>query len=179
MADARVMSIRAVARRHGLGWAAVMELVRSWSALVAGHRRKKRCRVLLVDETSMRLRHRYVTVLRNGETGEVLAMVVHRNEAALSGFLVGQGRWCRGVNVVVTDGSKSYRAAVERHLGHATHVLERFHVVRWAAAGLTLVRREAPASRTPGCRARRQELDQVGLWAQIPRLHLTRPHRDL
>jgi transposase len=143
VADAKVMSVRAVARRHGLSWSAVMALVASWSVLVAAHRRSKRCRVLLVDETSMRRRHRYVTVLQNGETGEVLGMVAHRNEAALSGFLVEQGRrWCAGVDVVVTDGSKSYRAAVQAHLGHATHVLDRFHVVRWFAAGLTLVRRE-------------------------------------
>ncbi len=143
VADAKVMSLRAVARRHGLSWSAVMDLVASWSTLVGAHRRSLRCRVLLVDETSMRRRHRYVTVLQNGETGEVLAMVAHRNEAALSGFLTAQGRrWCRGVKVVVTDGSKSYRSAVSRHLGHATHVLDRFHVVRWFAAGLTLVRRE-------------------------------------
>lgn len=142
VADARVMSIRAVARRHGLGWATVMALVADWSQLVGAHRRAKRCRVLLVDETSMRRRHRYVTVLQNGETGEVLAMVAHRNEAALSGFFAAQGRrWCRGVKVVVSDGSKSYKAAIDRHLGHARHVLDRFHVVRWFAAGLTLVRR--------------------------------------
>jgi len=143
VADAKVMSVRAVARRHGLSWSAVMALVASWSVLVAAHRRSKRCRVLLVDETSMRRRHRYVTVLQNGETGEVLGMVAHRNETALSGFLVEQGRrWCAGVDVVVTDGSKSYRSAVQRHLGHATHVLDRFHVVGWFAAGLTLMRRE-------------------------------------
>jgi transposase len=142
VADAKVMSVRAVARRHRLSWSAVMELVTEWASLVAAHRRARRCRVLLVDETSMRRRHRYVTVLLNGETGELLAMVAHRNEAALSGFLAAQGRrWCAGVKVVVTDGSKSYKAAVNRHLGHATHVLDRFHVVRWFAAGLTLVRR--------------------------------------
>lgn len=142
VADAKVMSIRAVARRHRLGWSTVMSLVTAWSTLVAAHRRGRRCRVLLVDETSMRRRHRYVTVLQNGETGEVLAMVAHRNERALSRFFVEQGRrWCRGVEVVVTDGSKSYRAAINAHLGHATHVLDRFHVVRWFAAGLTLVRR--------------------------------------
>jgi transposase len=143
VADAKVMSLRAVARRHRLSWSAVMALVAEWAALVAAHRRSQRCRVLLVDETSMRRRHRYVTVLQNGETGELLAMVAHRNEAALSGFLAGQGRrWCAGVKVVVTDGSKSYKASVERHLGHATHVLDRFHVCRWFAAGLALVRRE-------------------------------------
>ncbi len=143
VADARVMSVRAVARRHRLSWPVVMDLVSSWSALVGAHRRSRRCRVLLVDETSMRRRHHYVTVVQNGESGEVLAMVAHRNEAALSSFLAGQGRrWCAGVAVVVSDGSKSYRASIERHLGHATHVLDRFHVVGWFAAGLTLVRRE-------------------------------------
>lgn len=143
VADAKVMSLRAVARRHRLSWSAVMALVADWAALVAARRRSLRCRVLLVDETSMRRRHRYVTVLQNGETGELLAMVAHRNEAALSGFFAAQGRrWCAGVKVVVTDGSKSYKASVERHLGHATHVLDRFHVCRWFAAGLALVRRE-------------------------------------
>ncbi len=85
-----------------------------------------------------------MTVLQNGETGEVLAMVAYRNAAALSGFLIEQGpRWCRGVQVVVSDGSKSYKAAIDTHLSQATHVLDRFHVVRWFAAGLTLVRRNA------------------------------------
>ncbi len=82
-------------------------------------------------------RHRYVTVLDNGETGEVLAMVAYRNAAALSGSLIDQGpRWCPSVQVVVSDGSKSYRATIDTHLGHTTHVLDRFHVVRWFAAWL-------------------------------------------
>ena len=143
VADAKVMSIRSVVRRHGLNWHLIMNLVTSWSALVAEHRRNGRCRVLLVDETSMRKRHRYVTVIQNGDTGQVLAMVEHRNAAALSGFFIEQGpRWCRGVGVVVSDGSKSYKAAIDQHLGHARHVLDRFHVIRWFAAGLTLVRRD-------------------------------------
>jgi transposase len=144
VADAKVMSVRAVARRHRISWTAAMDLISLWSALVAARRRARRCRVLLVDETSMRRRHRYVTVLQDGETGAVLAMVPHRNQAALAGFFVEQGRrWCAGVRVVVTDGSKSYKAAIDRHLPQATHVLDRFHVVRWFAAGLTLVRRDA------------------------------------
>ena len=143
VADAKVMSIRAVVRRHGLNWHLIQDLVAVWSALVAEHRRSQRCRVLLVDETSMRKRHRYVTVIQNGDTGQVLAMVEHRNAAALSGFFIEQGpRWCRGVQVVVSDGSKSYKAAIDAHLGHTRHVLDRFHVVRWFAQGLTLVRRD-------------------------------------
>ena len=143
VADARVMPISAAARRHGLGWHLVMALVKSWADLVAEHRRGRRCRVLLVDETSMRKRHRYVTVIVNGDTGETLAMVEHRSAAALSGFFIEQGRrWCKGVKVVVTDGSRAYKSAIDAHLGHARHVLDRFHVIRWFAAGLTAVRRD-------------------------------------
>ena len=99
--------------------------------------------MLLVDETSIRKRHRYVTVLVNGDTGEVLAMVPHRDTQALSGFLAAQGhRWCRGVKVVVSDGSAAYKAAIEARHGHARHVLDRFHVIRWFQAGLIAVRRD-------------------------------------
>ena len=45
VADAKVMSVRAVARRHGLGWTSVMALVTDWSQLVGAHRRARRCRV--------------------------------------------------------------------------------------------------------------------------------------
>ena len=102
----------------------------------------------------MRRQHRYVTVIVNGDTGELLAMVPHRSTDALSRFFAAQGhRWCAGVHVVVTDGSKAYRAAVDRHLGHATHVLDRFGVIGWFAAGLVAVRRDVqrrqPAGVTP------------------------------
>ena len=141
--DARAMTVNAAACRHQLGWDLVNSLVVAWAGLVAGRRRRRRCRVLLVDETSIRKRHRYVTVLVNGDTGEVLAMVPHRSQAALSGFLASQGhRWCRGVKVVVSDGSAAYKAAIGARLGHARHVLDRFHVIRWFAAGLTAVRRD-------------------------------------
>ena len=143
VADAKVMTFSAAARRHGVHWHAVRALVDTWSALVAERRRSRRCSVLLVDETSMRKRHRYVTVIVNGDTGRTLAMVEHRSSAALSTFLMQQGhRWCKGVKVVVSDGSKAYKAAIDAHLGHARHVLDRFHVIRWFAAGLTQVRRD-------------------------------------
>ena len=45
-ADAEVMTISAVARRHGLGWHLVMALVKSWSDLVAENNRSRRRRVL-------------------------------------------------------------------------------------------------------------------------------------
>ena len=143
VADARVMSVSAVARREGIGWHKIMSLVSSWAERVAEHRRRQRCRVLLVDETSIRRRHRYVTVVLNGETGHILAMVEHRSTAALAGFFQQQTPgWRRGVKVVVSDGSRAYKSAIDTWIPNARHVLDRFHVIRWFTAGLTAVRRD-------------------------------------
>ena len=149
--DARVMAVATAARRAGVSWHLVNGLVREWAALVGAHRRRRPPRVLLVDETSMRRRHRYVTVIVNGDTGDLLDMVPHRSAEALSRFFASQGqKWCRSVKVVVTDGSVAYKAAVDRHMGHATHVLDRFHVIGWFAAGLTAVRRDIQRREPPG-----------------------------
>lgn len=140
--DAEVMTIKAAAERYGLSWWLVMSTVKAWSGELEAHRRRRRCRVLLVDETSLRRRHRYVTVLSDGETGAVLGVVRHRDSQALAGFLQRQGpNWCRSVKVVVSDGSKAYRSAIGRHLPGAQHVLDRFHVCRWFASGVIEVRR--------------------------------------
>ncbi len=153
VADAEVMTTSAAARCHGLGWHLVVALVESWSDLVVEHRRSRRWRVLLVDEASMRRRHRYVSVIVNGDTGRALAMVEHRSAAALSGFFIAQRRrWCRGVQVVATDGSGACRSAIDARLGHARHVLERFHVIRWFSAGLTQARRDIQRRRPPGAK---------------------------
>ena len=141
--DARVMSIRAASRHHGVGWHRIMGLVRAEAARVAERRRARPCRVLLVDETSIRRRHRYVTVVACGDSGKVLAMIPGRTKGSLSRFFRDQGAWwCRQVEIVVSDGSRSYQAAIAQYLPDARHVLDRFHVARWFTQGLTLVRRE-------------------------------------
>jgi hypothetical protein len=63
MSDVRRLTIRELARRHHLGWHLIMGVVRGWAVTVAAQRRAERCRVLMVDETSLRRGHRYVTVL--------------------------------------------------------------------------------------------------------------------
>ena len=155
VADATVMSIRAASRHHGLGWHRnILGLVRAEAARVAERSRARPCRVLLVDETSIRRRHRYVTVVACGDNGKVLAMIPGRAKGSLARFFRDQGAWwCRQVEIVVSDGSRSYQAAIAQYLPDARHVLDRFHVARWFTQGLTLVRRELqrrdPSQRPP------------------------------
>ena len=106
-------------------------------------RRARPCRVLLVDETWIRRRHRYLTVVACGDSGQVLAMIPGRTKGSLNRFFRDQRAWwCRKVEIVVSEGSCSYQAANAHYLPDARHVLDRFHVVRWFTQGLTLVRRE-------------------------------------
>lgn len=176
--DVNVMSIREVARRHGLPWHYIMALTVSWSERVAQDRRRRRCRVLLIDETSLRRGHRYVTVVINGDTGQTLGIVAHRNTAALTGFLVAQGHhWLKGVKVVVSDGSGSYRSSIRTHLGHATHVLDRFHVARWFAAGMIEVRRRIQRIGGHGSRPAFEPEIFRSRYLQLTRLDQLEDHR--
>jgi len=152
--DAREMTIKAVAARHGVSWWLTMRTVKAWSGQLEANRRRRRCTILLVDETSLRKRHRYVTVLSDGETGAVLGVVRHRDSQAISKFLDAQGpKWRRHVKVVVSDGSKAYRKAIHHHLSHTRHVLDRFHVARWFAGSLVEVRRCIQRSGDTGTRS--------------------------
>ena len=80
--DAQMMSLQAVSpASHPIGWHLIMGLVTDWSGLTQTRRRRQRCRVLLIDETSIGKSHRYVTVAVNGDAGQVLAIVKERSKA--------------------------------------------------------------------------------------------------
>lgn len=147
--DAQEMTILAVARRHGVSWYAVMRLVVAHGTLLARARRRRPCRVLLVDEKSMRKgQGQYSTILVDGDRGRVIAVLAGRSADVLGGFLAKQSpAWRKGVAVVVTDMAECYRTAIRTHLPNARHVADRFHVVRNFAKVLVTARRDA--QRTP------------------------------
>ncbi len=83
--DAKDVSIRAVVLRRGLDWHLIQALVASWAATVAEHRRS---RVLWWTRPLCA----NVTVLQDGDTGQILAMVAYCNAAALSAFSSSKAR---------------------------------------------------------------------------------------
>lgn len=120
ISDVNHLSTREISRRYGLPWHYIMGLVGGWSDLVVAAWRR-RCRILMVDGTSLRRCHRHATVLIYSETGGGLGVVHRRDAKALAGFVQAQEHgWCRGVKVVVADDP----VVPGRHpypLGHATH----------------------------------------------------------
>ena len=67
-----------------------------------------------------------------------------------------------------SDGSKAYKAAIDKRLGHARHVLDRFHVIRWFAAGLTAVRRDVQRRPEGSVPAFDRDVFQVQVLADAP-----------
>ena len=93
VADARDMTIVAVARRHRLSWHLVMKLVLAEAESAGRARRRRPCRVLLVDEKSMRKgRGQFSTILTDGDRGRVIAVLKGRSADVLGGFLAAQAQ---------------------------------------------------------------------------------------
>ena len=137
------LSIAAVSEAVKVGWGTIQRLVDAQGEGEAVRRRALPCRVLGVDETSIGRGHKYVTVLYDGEKGHMLTMLPGRSKATLTRFFRDQGpAWREGVEVVVTDGSTPYKAAIEQYLPKAQHVLDRFHVIRWFGYSLVQLRRD-------------------------------------
>ena len=138
-------TVAATARRHGLSWHAVMAVVLAAAQVVFFRRRRQRCRVLVVDEKSLVKGHGgFSTIVCDAEAGRVIAVLPGRSQAALARFLAGQSpAWRRGVRIAVTDMAGSYRAAIRAWLPDATHVVDRFHLVRNLLRPLADARRAA------------------------------------
>lgn len=145
VAEVRDSTVSAVARRHGLGWHQVMAVVLVYAEIVFFRRRRVACRVLMVDEKALVKGHwGFSTIVSDGDSGAVIAVLPGRSQAVLSRFLARQSReWRAGVKIVTTDMAACYRGAIASHLPNAAHVVDRFHVVRNVMKVLTEARRAA------------------------------------
>jgi transposase len=97
---------------------------------------------LLIDEKSVRKGQCYVTIILNGETGELLHMQEGRKKECVESFLRQLTEAQRaGIVAVGIDRSGSYQAAVEEWLPDADIVYDRFHLVMNVNQAVDEVRR--------------------------------------
>lgn len=138
-------TVAAVARRHGLSWYQVMTVVLATAGLLFWRRRHQHSRVLMIDEKALVKGHSgFSTIVSDGESGKVIAVLEGRSEAVLAGFLAAQStRWRAGVEICCTDMANCYRAAIRHWLPRATHVADRFHILRNFMGLLVEARRQA------------------------------------
>jgi transposase len=98
-----------------------------------------------IDEVAWQRGHTYMTLVYDisGATKRLLAVAEHRTEASLRACLEGLGRpACQGVRFVCSDMWQPYLKVIREQLGHAVHVLDRFHVMQQFGKALDEIRAE-------------------------------------
>ena len=98
-----------------------------------------------IDEVAWQRGHTYMTLVYDisGATKRLLAVAEHRTEASLRACLDGLGKpACQGVRFVCSDMWKPYLNVIREKLGHAVHVLDRFHVMQQFGKALDEIRAE-------------------------------------
>jgi transposase len=107
-------------------------------------------RVVALDESAFRKRHRYHTVFSDPEQGITFDLAAGRAMgSALEGFLRMGDEARAGIETVVMDCHWPYRHAVEQLLPHARIVADKFHVIRVVDAAAHRVRIRTARTRRP------------------------------
>jgi len=119
----------------------------------------KSVRRILVDETSARRGHRYVTTVVDADSREPLFLCEGRESEALGLFAQEperHGASAEQIELVCMDMSPAYRKGAREFFPQATVVFDRFHLMQMAGNALDEVRKAL----------RREGADlQNGLWA--------------
>lgn len=97
---------------------------------------------LLVDEKAVRKRHGYVTLVMNGETGELLHMAEGKKKESLQSFFDRLSPAQKAsIEAVAMDRAGAYQACVKENLPAAVIVYDKFHLVASFNAALDELRR--------------------------------------
>jgi len=87
-------------------------------------------RILLIDEKMVRRRHGYVTLVMNGENGELLYMAEGKKKESLDGFFaLLSAKQAAGIVAVAMDRAGAYYEVVRARLPKADIVFDKFHLI--------------------------------------------------
>ena len=100
-------------------------------------------RVILVDEKSIGAHHHYVTVVINGENGEVLHLAEGKKKESLSAFFEKlTPQQISNIEAVGMDRAGAYKAVVSEYAPNAAIVFDKFHLIANYNQAIDKVRRE-------------------------------------
>ena len=135
----RLMPIKQVAGRLGVGWDLVKEVYKEHLK----RRRLKKVRRIGVDEFAVQKGHRYMTIVLDLHTGEIVHAREGKDAAALIPFLRRLRRAGVRLEAVAMDMSAAYLNAVRTVFGDRVDVVhDRYHVVALANKAVDETRRD-------------------------------------
>jgi transposase len=133
---ARKMSKTAVAALLRTSWQTVDDLVRRVVTAHLDDDRLQRLSRIGVDEIAYRKGRKFLTVVTDHDTGQVVWIRQGRCQAILVEFFDALGPRRHHIQAVSMDMGKIYREATRTHLPDATICFDPFHVIKWAGEAL-------------------------------------------
>jgi len=101
----------------------------------------KKLRYLSIDEIAIKKRHKYMTIVTDISTGQIIHAVEGRNEAALRPFLKLLAKKATRLRGIGIDMSVAYSSSIRKHLPTVAIIFDRFHVTKLLTDMIDKVRR--------------------------------------
>jgi transposase len=125
-----IMTISDVSRHLGLDWRLVKRIDKMYLSEAYTHVHSEELHILAIDEIAIRKGHRYLTVVINYETGEVVWMSEGRSRESLEQFFESLPPWRRaGISAVALDMWQPYISVIEQYCPQAKLVFDFYHMV--------------------------------------------------
>lgn len=138
-----ITTIRNVARFLGVGWDLVKDIFKADLGRRLKRRKLGKLRYLAVDEFSTHKGHKYMTVVLDLETGEILHAQEGKDAGALVAFLEMLKRRNAPLEAIAMDMSEAYASAVRAVYGDQLDIVhDPFHVTALASKAIDETRRD-------------------------------------
>jgi len=138
----RLMTMHDVAQHLGIGWDLVKEIHGRDLHRRFSRPKLKKLREIAIDEISVGKGRRFLTVVLDLETGQVVHTGEGKGADALNSFWKRVRASHARIRAVAVDMSQAYIMAVKRHLPKAVLVFDRFHIVKLFNEKLSDLRRD-------------------------------------
>ena len=139
----RQMTMVAIARHLGVGWDLVKEIIKHRLSKRAKRRSWRKVRRIAIDEIAVRKGSKYMTVVLDLDTGEVLYTALGKDQQALAGFFARLRRARAKLEAIAVDMSPAYARAITAYWpGEVAIVHDHYHVVANMNEVIDQVRRD-------------------------------------
>jgi transposase len=178
---AQRMDKASIARLLRCSWEAVDAIV---TRVVADHLDDARLDQLYrigVDEISYKRGHKFLTIVADHDTGNVVWVGKERSKAAFEEFFTALGpERAAAVEAISLDGSSVYLPVTREQIPQARICLDPFHVIKWTNEVVESVyRAEAPTMRSGPGMPERRDWRRARFAVRAGRENLDDQHREI
>ena len=138
----RIMTIADAAQFTGLSWDTVKEIDKSYLRDKYQSVSLAAVRYIAIDEVYLGRKRKFITIVMDLETGQVIHVGKGKGKDALNGLWKRLKRCKANIKAVATDMASGYMSVVMEKLPDADLVLDHFHLVKWFNDKLSLLRRQ-------------------------------------